>query len=459
MKPLSLRARLLAILLSATATVWLLTAITSYLDTRHEIGELFDAQLAQAGRTLLTLSRHELYEMSEHGSDDGHIHFIPENIGQLAGHHYEHSVAYQIWSTETGKLMIHSDRAPETALSDISHGFSDSLVDGKAWRVFTLTDPDSEFMVQLGESYDLRDELTSHIVLRLGLPMLLALPLLALIIWLGIGRALAPLTHLTREIGHRAATRLDPVGDLAAPAEITPMVTALNRLFARLQLAFDNERRFTADAAHELRTPLAALRTQAEVALRASDDASRGQALRQVILGVDRATHLLEQLLTLARLDPDTGLQHATALDLCTLTRDTLAELASHAAGKQIELALNEPCQGTCPGHATSLTILLRNLVDNAIRYTPAGGSVEVSLRHVGTEQLIEVADSGPGIPAAEHGRVFDRFYRRVGSGGNGSGLGLSIVQRIVELHGGHIELDQSTLGGLLVSVYLPASV
>lgn len=456
---MSLRARLLAILLSATIAVWLLTTITSYIDTRHEIGEMFDAQLAQAGRTLLTLSRHELHELNEHGIDDGHIHFIPENIGPLAGHHYEHSLAYQIWSTDSDKLMIHSNHAPETPLSDIRHGFSDRLVQGRPWRVFSLSDPDSEFMVQLGESYDLRDELSGHIVRRLGLPMLLALPLLALIIWLGVGRALAPLNRLTGEIGNRAATRLDPVSDLAVPAEIAPMVHALNHLFERLQLAFDNERRFTADAAHELRTPLAALRTQAEVALRARDDASREQALRQVLRGVERATHLVEQLLTLARLDPDSGLQHDNALDLCALARETLAELAGSAAAKQIELALNEPCAGNCPGHGASLAILLRNLVDNALRYTPAGGSVEVSLHRSGTEQLIEVADSGPGIPTEERERVFDRFYRRVGSGGDGSGLGLSIAQRIVELHGGRISLDQSPLGGLRVSVYLPASV
>ncbi len=454
----SIRARLLAILLSATVGIWLLTALSSYLDTRHEIGEMFDAQLAQAARTMLTLSRHELDELRDVGIDGGHIHFIPENLGPLSGHKYEHRIAYQIWSTANGKLMIHSDRAPDTPLTDVQHGFSDRRIRGELWRIFSLTDSQSGFTVQIGEGYGIRDALTGHIVLRLGLPMLLALPLLGLFIWAGVGRALMPLTRLTGEVGRRAPTRLEPVEVSGAPREIAPLLAALNQLFGRLQQAFDNERRFTADAAHELRTPLAALKTQAEVALRAQDDAGRQQALRQVIRGVDRATHLVEQLLTLARLDPDTGLQETSGVDLCHLAAETLAELAGGATEKGIELSLDAPCHGAVQGHPASLAVLLRNLVDNAIRYTPAGGSVAVSLQRTDDSVVLEVVDSGPGIPADERERVFDRFFRRPGSQGNGSGLGLSIVSRIVELHQGRIELGESALGGLLVKVYFPVA-
>lgn len=453
----SIRKRLLAILLSAIGGVWLLTTVASYLDTRHEVGEMFDAQLAQGARTLLSLSSHELGEIGGTVPEGGHVHFMPEDLNQISGGRHPHRVVYQIWSTDNNRLLIRSDQAPTEALSDLQHGFSDREVRGQRWRIYSLSRRDTHLVVQIGERYRDRDELIRAAVLRTSIPMLVALPLLALFIWVGVGRSLKPLTRLAREVCSREPTRLEPVREVEAPEEIAPLINALNHLFDRLQQAFDNERRFTADAAHELRTPLAALRTQAEVALRARDDAGRAQALRQVLRGVDRATRLVEQLLTLARLDPETGLQQTAAVDLCAVTMETLAEQAGSAAQKQIELSLNEPCDGTINGHAASLAILLRNLVDNAIRYTPAGGSVAVSVRRAGMQVVLEVADSGAGIPAEERQRVFDRFFRRAGSEGNGSGLGLSIVHRIVELHHGAIELDRAALGGLLVRVRLPS--
>lgn len=453
----SLRARLLTILLTATGAVWLLTAVGNWFDTRHEMGEMFDAQLAQAARTLLSLSSHELDELRDvGGTEAGHIHFIPRNLGALTGHRHENRVAYQIWSAESGRLLIRSEQAPPLPLSDVRHGFSDRTVNGERWRVFSLADTESDFMVQIGESYHDRNALANESVARLSLPMLLALPVLGLLIWFGVGRALLPLTQLTRQIGDRAPERLEPVAADSAPQEIAPLVTALNRLFERLQRAFDNERRFTADAAHELRTPLAALRTQAEVALRAADDAGRRQALQQVLRGVDRATHLVQQLLTLARLDPEGGLPQPSTVELCALATEVLVDLDGAALAKSIELSLREPCAGTVTGNAHSLAALLRNLVENAIRYTPAGGRVEVAIDHRETHIQVQVEDSGPGIPEEERDRVFDRFFRRPGSEGDGSGLGLSIVRRIVELHHGDIALSDSPLGGLKVTVSLP---
>lgn len=454
--PRSIRARLLAILLSATGGVWLVTTTASYLDTRHEVGEMFDAQLAQGARTLLSLSSHELSELRGTEPGGGHVHFMPDDLGSVTGRRHEHRVVYQIWSAGSGKLLIRSDQAPTRALSEIRYGFSDQRVQGQRWRIYSLSGKDSDLIVQIGESYRDRDKLINDAVLRTSLPMLFALPVLGLFIWFGVGRSLAPLTRLAREIGSRAPNRLEPMQETEAPQEIAPLIDALNHLFDRLQQAFDNERRFTADAAHELRTPLAALRTQAEVALRAQDDASRAQSLRQVLRGVDRATRLVEQLLTLARLDPETGLQQTAPVDLCAAAMETLAELAGSAAQKRIELSLSEPCDGRVDGHAASLAILLRNLVDNAIRYTPAGGNVAVTVRHDGAQVVLEVADSGAGIPEEERQRVFDRFFRRPGSEATGSGLGLSIVRRIVELHHGAIELDRAALGGLLVRIRLP---
>ena len=419
---------------------------------------LFDAQLAQSARTLLLLSRHELAELQSGTLPDAHIHFIPQELRHRKEHEYEPKISYQIWSAKENKLLVRSDSAPIKPLSQKNDGFSDRLIGDDEWRVFSISDPDSGFRVQIGEHNDLREELIEHIARRVSAPMLGGLPLLALLIWFGVGRGLRPLLTLAGDISRRAPNRLDAIDMEETPEEIQPLVESLNRLFTRVERAFENERRFTADAAHELRTPLAALKTQAQVALRTTDEAARRHALEQVVRGVDRATHLVEQLLTLARLDPQTDTIERRPLDLCTLAVEVMAELASAAAEQGVELELAEPCIGNVTGNRESLGVLLRNLVDNAIRYTPGGGRVEVSMHRSGDEVCLSVSDSGPGIPEAERARVFERFYRSEGSAAGGCGLGLSIVRRVADLHGARMRFDTSPLGGLRVEVCLVAS-
>jgi two-component system, OmpR family, sensor histidine kinase QseC len=453
----SLRRRLLITLLSITAVIWLFSAWMNYRDTRHEIGELFDAQMAQTARTLLSVAGHELAELDDTRRFAGqtHIHFSGDSRFTTAGHEYEHKMGYQLWQQPENTLMMRSFNAPEAPLNTLENGYSTETIDGEQWRVFSLFDPQDGFMVKIGEALAIRDELTDTVALRIGLPLLFLLPVMALLILLGINRTLRPLRNLAHSVSSRSPSSLDAVDDRDAPCEITPLVDALNRLFLRLSRAFESERRFTADAAHELRTPLAALKIQAQVAKRSNNDDDRNQALNKLLEGVERATRLVEQLLTMARVDPEGSTALHSEIRLDQLCQEVLANIANQARVKEIELELDVDGVTVLTGLQESLEILLRNLLDNAIRYTPRGGRISVRLTQCDDGSIeLHVGDSGPGIPESERSRIFDRFYRLAGQNTEGSGLGLSIVQRIAELNRAEVKLGESELGGLEVTVH-----
>jgi two-component system sensor histidine kinase QseC len=444
---ISLRRRLLGRLLTLFLLTWALLAALSYFAARHEIEELFDAELAQSARVLLNLTRHELEEQDA-------VIGQPAVIG-AGPHAYEEKIAFQVWRNET--LLLRSSNAPAQLMSR-SAEFGEEQIAGHVWRTFTLVDDTLGVRISVGERDDVRDELIFDILATTLLPVLLTLPLLAVLIWSGVSRALTPLNRVGSEIARRTPQQLDPLATGPVPLEVRPLVEALNRLLARLEDALTSERRFTANAAHELRTPLAALKAQAQVAQRAASDAERRHALEQIVRGTDRATRLIEQMLTLARLDPESVPVQQRPVDLAALAAEVVAELAPQALARRIELALTEAPQAMVAGDAALLAVLLRNLTDNAIRYTPEAGSVEVALHPTARAVELTVTDSGPGIPAAERERVFERFYR-LNDGGRaaGSGLGLSIVRRIADLHGGSIALEDAPGGGLRVRVRLPA--
>lgn len=292
------------------------------------------------------------------------------------------------------------------------------------------------------------DKLIAGVAWRLITPALLGLPLLGLWIWLATWRGLRPLDAVAGQIAARQPDRLEPVTPASAPREIRPLVEAINGLFVRVGQALESERRFTADAAHELRTPLAALSAQAQVVLRARDEVERDHAVEQLIASSRRAARLVEQLLTLARLDPDNAAANET-VRLDRLAEEVCATHGAEAMGKGIVLEL-DAMPATVTGSTDMLRILLRNLVDNAIRYTPAGGRVTVAV----APGTVSVTDTGPGIPATERQRVFDRFHRLAGQETEGSGLGLSIVARIAERHGATIVLAEGNAGrGLRATV------
>jgi two-component system sensor histidine kinase QseC len=302
------------------------------------------------------------------------------------------------------------------------------------------------------EAREARDEIVEALGESLLWPLATALPLLALAIWLGVGRGLRPLRELRAQLARRGSGDLAPLDAARAPSEIEPLVAELNRLFGRIEEAMGRERRLTADAAHELRTPLAVLSTQAQVARGAHDEASRNEALDAIVAGSQRAARLIEQMLTLARLESG---QTAAAerLELREVVRGAMAETAGDALAKGIELELADGPAVHAEGHAALLAVLARNLVDNAVRYTQPGGRVEV---RVSPGPVLEVCDNGPGVPAQELGRLGERFHRLAGQGETGSGLGLSIVLRIAELHGGAVRFSPGPGGhGLRVSVEL----
>jgi two-component system sensor histidine kinase QseC len=443
MKP-SLRRRLLFLLSGTVLAAWLATAVFTYFDARKEIGEMLDAHLAQSAGLIAAQLEHEL--------DDDRESTVPRQ------YKHERKIAFQVWDKK-GRLLLRSSSAPETRLQSRSEGYGDAEIDGKRWRIFSRWDESRHYLVQVGERYELRNELAESVASHLLHPLYFALPALALLIWLAVGAGLAPLAGIAREVAQRAPDNLAHLDAGNAPREISPLIAALNALFDRLRTSLEQERRFTADAAHELRTPLAAVKTQAQVALGATGEAERGRALANVVSGTDRAARLVEQLLVLARLDPQTALPPGQRVDLQALAQQGVAELAPAAAGKGVEAGLAPGETAPVAGDAVLLAVLLRNLLDNAVRYTPPGGEVEVSVKPAAGGVSLAVVDSGPGIPEAERGKVFDRFHRVLGTGEEGSGLGLSIVRRIADLHRATVVLGEGPGGrGLRVEVTFPAA-
>jgi two-component system sensor histidine kinase QseC len=440
----SLRLRLLVLLSLVLGLAWLAAAWFTHLESREEINRLFDAQLSQSAQVLLANTRHDIQERVEHGEEG------------VAMHEYEQKLMFQIW--DKNKLLLRSAAAPDSPISSAKAGYSETLLSGQPWRVLTRWDARQAFMIQVAEPMAGRESLAQHITFKLLLPTFIVLPILLLLLWLGIGAGLKPLQTLKKEITQRTSNHLHAVAMAGVPEEVSPLVGALNDLFGRLEQAFNSERRFTADAAHELRTPLAALKIQAQVALRSTDQAERQAALDNVLRGVDRATRLVEQLLILARVDPETAAAHYQALNLHELAATAIKDVAQMAHAKQIELSLEGAPTCLVLGDAMQLALLLRNLLDNAIRYSPVGGRVSVTL-HQAPSVALQVRDTGPGIPANEREQVLQRFYRISGSGEEGSGLGLSIVQRIATLHGAQLRLADNEQGqGLLVRVIWPVN-
>ena len=439
--PYSLKQRLLLGLLTVVAAVWLATAAYTYFDAKHEINELLDAHLAHSAALILAQVGHELEE----------IEFESSAKSDRRARH----VAFQIWERGT-ILRLHSAGAPSARLSRREEGYSAATIDGRKWRVFSAWDARRRFLVQIAERDETRREIASGIATNLLLPLLFALPVLALFGWLSIGRAVTPLHRLGQEVARREADNLLPLTPEGAPREVVPLVRSLNALFERVARLIENERRFTADAAHELRTPLAALKTQAQVAKGARNDAVRDHALDGVIEGCDRATRLVDQLLTLARLEPD-ATRKAGECELVGIVREVIADLAPFAFGKNVQIALRRSEPRSVAGHRELMSVLVRNLVDNAVRYSPEGSTVNVDVVASGEGAGISVTDEGPGVAPEERDSIGRRFYRVLGTGQSGSGLGLSIVRRIAEIHSAQVRFDEGdNRKGLRVTVEFP---
>ncbi len=438
----SIRRHLLFLLLIVIGSMWAVVTWRVYIDTQHEVEELFDANLAQNARILLALIKHEIEE------HDGNKEEWIEIEEHFSGHRYEHKLAFLVRASD-GHIFIRSTTAPLFSMPPQDFAlYSDYQENDYLWRVFTLKS--EPFFVQTDERYDIRNELINEIILSTLIVLLMVFPLLAILIWMSVGSSFKPLQQVANEITARTPNQLQPLKLHKIPLEINELVSALNRLFTRLDRAFENERRFTADAAHELRTPLAGLKIQAQVAYRAVDPQQRQQALQQILIGVERATHLVAQLLTLARIDA-THTMPTSSINMHELISQLIIDLTPQALEKSIDLGLEKTA--TCyviQGYQEALYLMYRNLIDNAIRYTPTGGQVTVSLDNLQPSKLtVTVSDTGSGIPLKRMARVFERFYRGANQNIQGSGLGLSIVQRVAQLH--HVEIQLDNAQGLSV--------
>jgi len=429
----SIRLRLLVSLLAALALAALAMAAVAYRSVLHESQALFDYQLRQMALSL---------------RDQGEI--APDQASAFADQQLDFVV--QIWTAD-GR-SIYSTRAHNELPERAVLGFADINVGGEAWRTFSVAGVDR--VIQVAQPRVIRERLAARAALRSVAPLALLAPLLGVIVWWLVAMSLRPLQRVAHEVGERDAETLQAVPLAGLPDEVRPLVAALNALLQRLATAFDTQRAFLSDAAHELRSPLTALKLQVATLRRASEGAQREAALDALSAGVERATRLVEQLLTLARSEP--GAQHAPfePLPLGELTREALAEGAPYAASRGTTLELDVAGGDVIvQGDRHALSALARNLADNAIRYSPPGAKVAV---WVGRDEqgvpLLRVDDSGPGIPRDERELVFDRFVRREASSGeSGSGLGLAIVKSIAERHGATVRLDDSPLGGLRVEV------
>ena len=448
----SIRKRLLFGLLSLITISSVFTLTKNYFDTRKEIQELMDAELAQSARVLLEISAHELYEQLAYLSQENQgTGDVSQHIDTQV-HKYQQEIDFQIWTAD-GRLAVRSQNAPTGALINADEIYGDRDVNGERWRVYSVSNEDKTLRVQVGQPYAERDSLSNSISIRLITSFGIILPLLAFLIFFTVGHAMQPLKNIAKQIENRRFDNLQPVDTEHVPLEALPIVKSLNSLFKRLQNAFDEIVLFTSNAAHELRTPLAAQKVHAQVAMQAKDEKVRNEALQEVVNSINRATHMVQQLLTLSRLDPEGTLCSDKTADICHIAQEQLSEIGIKALEKNIELSLDAPDDCTVAGEAVMIGILIRNLVENAIRYTPEGGTVTVVISEQENRQHLIVEDSGPGIPVDEYEKVFKRFYRVSEGNQEGTGLGLAMVQRILEIHRASIQFGKSRYGGLKVDV------
>ncbi len=431
---LSIRSRLLVWLVGGLLVAVALAGGATYFKARNELGEMLDHELTQIAFSM----------------KDGH--FAPSVRAVDNPRDEDDDFVAQAWSTG-GTLLYDSN--PLYVLPRSTHlGFSRIEWRGRGWRMFSLSSQGR--ILQVAQPLDAREDMAASVALRILAPDILLVPILLGFAWFAVGRGLRPLSQVSAELGKRHASSLEPLPEGTLPKEISPLVGALNALLQRLAQAFETQRHLVADAAHELRTPLTAICLQAQVLERTRDAEAQAQTMGELKAGAERATRLVQQILTMARLEPEAGLQPFAPVELADLAKSVVVDYAPLAEKKGIDLGLAECKSCATLGESENLRVLLGNLVDNAIRYTPAGGRVDVRVIEEAKDVLLEVEDTGLGIPEEERERVFDRFYRRLGTDVPGSGLGLSIVKRIAELHRARVVLGTAAGGvGLKVTVRL----
>ena len=431
----SIRARLLVALIILVAMISLLAAGVTYRRVLSETSTLFDYQLRQMALSLR--SQISLAPRIEVPPDQGDTDFV-----------------VQIWDVFGARTYVSRPGLP--MINQTVLGYADLNLRGQPWRAYGLQTADG--VIQIAQPVQVRQALARAAAARVVIPLILLLPIMVgAVAWIVRG-GLKPLRFVAAEVQRRDARTLAPLGIDNLPREVEPLVSELNRLLERLQRAFSAQRAFISDAAHELRSPLTALRLQLQLLDRAPDERQRLEAQARLGAAVERAIHLVEQLLALARSEPQEAPMDFERVDLSAAAAEGIRDTHDLALARNIDLGLEATPGLYIHGNREALRTLVRNLVDNAVRYTPPGGTVQVRCRSAAQDAVLEVSDTGPGIATADRERVFDRFYRRAAAQEGGTGLGLAIVKAIAERHGARIDLGEAPGGGLHVTASFPSA-
>lgn len=426
----SLRVRLLIALLVMLAVAAAVMGVLTYRSVLAQTESIFDYQLKQMALSL---------------RDQGEID--PDQARAFADEQLDFVV--QIWTVD-GRTIYQSRLHPDLPARALL-GFADISVGGQTWRTFSVAT--SLRVIQVAQPLNIRERLAAHAALHSVAPLLIIAPLLSLVVWWVAALTLQPLRDVAADVQRRDEQSLTPLPSQNLPEEVFPLVSALNALLARLSQSLDTQRAFVSDAAHELRSPLTALKLQLQLLRRAGDETSREQAVDALAAGIDRASRLVEQLLALARSEPGAPQTAMEPLDISEVVRQAVADTVPLALARGLELEFFADASVQVTGDRIALAVLARNLVDNAVRYSPQNARVEVLVSEKGGAPIIQVDDAGPGIPLSERERVFDRFYRRSVNDESGTGLGLAIVKSVAARHHASVNLDNSLLGGLRVTV------
>ena len=444
----SIRRRTLTLILVLLFLGLLIMTAFNLHDSNHEIDEVYDAQLAQNARLLQGVMRMPMASEQHAELYRAFNQALSQAAPKVDGHPYESKIAFQVWNSQ-GALLVHTASAPSFTSPQVTPGFSDVTdVTSRKWRAFVLDDTQYGLKIWVGERDDVRADLVDRIVRHTVVPNLIGSLLLAVVIWMAIGWGLKPLIDMAKTLRARHSGSLEPLQLTPLPTELEPMQAALNRVLAQIQEVMGRERRFIADAAHEMRTPLAVLRVHAQNLMEARNEEDRLESLEHLIDGVDRTTRLVNQLLTMARIEPQSATQEASSIDLVATVRESLVQLTPWVLSKGLELAfdtVDEVCLVNVD--AGAIHIALNNLVTNAANFSPPQGLITVRLVKKEDHYELSVEDEGPGIDESERDRLFERFYSR--GNAQGAGLGLTIVQAIAFRLGGQIRLENRPTGGL----------
>jgi two-component system sensor histidine kinase QseC len=435
----------------------------------HEIDELFDPQLTHSASVLQdilgTLIENTdqnttvlpiVYESKNLNSEP--VMTVEPSLFETEEFIYKNKFAYQLFN-EQGQLLVKTDNAPNIAYANQKQGFSRKMINNESWRIYSVYDPQRALWLYVAESEIVRGHLSIEIAQKIVLPALVIFPLFLILLMINIHLGLSPLQALVSSLNQRKAISLSPIKLEVVPREIQPIIDAINSLISRVDETLTREKRLTADTAHELRTPLAIVLVHAQNALKSQNKEERDESLIELESGIKRLSRLLDQLLTLAKITPETI--DKSPLVLHTLCQNVMADIAITMIDKQQEPSLF--CDialqtSQIVGSDFLLKILVRNLLSNASQYGSEQGEIHLTIKQENKNLILSVEDAGKGVDPKHYNRLTDRFYRQCQQKGEGAGLGLSLVKKIAEFHQAKLIFSASELGGLKVSIYFPVS-